>query len=116
MPRGSNATGPGAFSVMSTNSYLSRENAKASISAREYQFWVENVKEGEWKRNWEEGGVFKKLERDLGDCLILLSSVYLLQEPDRLCARYKRSSSGPHIGDIERKVERVIPWSLRDDD
>jgi hypothetical protein len=38
---------------------MSRENTKASISAREDQLWVEDVEEDEWKRNWEEGGVFE---------------------------------------------------------
>jgi hypothetical protein len=59
MPRGSNATGPGVVSVLRTNTYMSRENTKASISAREDQLWVEDVEEDEWKRNWEEGGVFE---------------------------------------------------------
>jgi hypothetical protein len=33
--------------------------AKASINARDGQFWVEMADPDEWKRNWEESGVLE---------------------------------------------------------
>jgi hypothetical protein len=66
MPLGEDAKGPEVVCLQMTDNTLRLMHAKASISAREGQLWVERAEPGEWGRDWEESDVVESDET--GQC------------------------------------------------